>query len=176
MRRDAGRADRTAPGAPAGRRDRDDIVSPGTGPLQEVRHALKAETFDVDLPLDQANPDDFDAAQLPGGALNADARRSTRRAQGFVRWIDATNRPIVVICHGAWLLASAGLVNGRNLTRYPTIQDDLRNAQAHWLDLEVVRDRNWVSSRQPGGLPAFNRAILTPFAGHRAPRRPARAA
>lgn len=133
-----------------------------------MRHDVKADTFKVDMSLDQASPDDFDAVLLPGGALNADALRINRKAQDFVRRIDETDRPIAVICHGPWLLVSAGLVNGRTITSYHTIQDDMRNAGARWLDLAPVRDRNWVSARSPRDLPAFNQAMIDLFAEYKA--------
>jgi len=79
-------------------------------------------------------------------------------------------KPIAVICHGPWLLVSAGLVSGRKMTSYHTIQDDLRNAGADWRDVEVLRDRNWVSSRKPADLPAFNREMLALFSQHLAGR------
>jgi protease I len=101
---------------------------------------------------------------LPGGALNADALRVEKEAQEFVREIDRAKKPIAVICHGPWLLVSAGLVKGRTLTSYHTIQDDIRNAGGNWKDQEVVRDANWVSSRQPSDIPAFNREMLALFA------------
>jgi len=151
------------------------LISPHAGQVHGMHHDVKADAFDVDLTLDQANPDDFDAVMLPGGVLNADALRMVPKAQQFVRRIDETDKPIAVICHGPWLLVSSGLVNGRTLTSYYTIQDDVRNAGGRWLDLEVVRDRNWVSSRSPRDLPAFNREMVALFEEHRirAPRRAA---
>ncbi|MBI2955158.1 MAG: type 1 glutamine amidotransferase [Chloroflexi bacterium] len=140
------------------------LISPRQGEVHGVRHDVKMDTFKVDMQLDQANPDHFDALVLPGGALNADALRINRKAQDFVRRIDATDRPIAVICHGPWLLVSAGLVNGRNIASYHTIQDDIRNAGGRWLDLAPVRDRNWVSARSPQDLPAFNREMIALFA------------
>src|SRR5207248_11061348 len=92
------------------------------------------------------NPNDFDAVLLPGGALNADAIRMNPKAQDFVKQIDGSGRPIAVICHAPWLLVSAGLVKGRTMTSYHTIQDDIRNAGGNWVDQEMVRDRNWISS------------------------------
>ena len=83
----------------------------------------------------------------------------TERAQRFVQAIDRAGKPIAVICHGGWLLISAGLVKGHTITTWPTLQDDMRNAGAQWVDRECVRDRNWVSSRKPDDLPAFNREI-----------------
>jgi protease I len=97
---------------------------------------------------------------LPGGALNADALRMEQAARQFVREIDREGKPIAFICHAPWLLISAELTRGRKLTSYHTIQDDLRNAGAQWSDQEVVRDRNWVSSRQPSDLAAFNRETI----------------
>jgi protease I len=144
------------------------LIAPKSGKLQAMKHDLKADYFDVDLTFDKANPNDFDAVMLPGGALNADALRADQRAQEFVRRIDEAGKPIAVICHGSWLLVSAGLTNGRTLTSYYTIQDDIRNSGGQWVDREVVRDRNWVSSRQPSDLPAFNREMIALFGAKRA--------
>lgn len=146
------------------------VIAPTTGKIQAMRHDEKSIQVDVDVPLTQANPRDFDAVLLPGGALNADVLRVTPAAQEFVRRVDAAGKPIAVICHGPWLLVSAGLVRGRRLTSYHTIQDDLRNAGAQWEDRAAVRDRNWVSSRQPSDLSDFNREMIALFAEQRAPR------
>ena len=143
------------------------IIAPKTGQVQGMNHDEKADLFDVDLLLKDTNPEDFDALMLPGGVINADQLRIVLKAQEFARKIDQAGKPIAVICHGPWLLVSAGLVCGRRMTSYHTIQDDLRNAGAQWEDLEVVRDRNWVSSRQPADIPAFNREMVTLFAEHR---------
>ena len=144
------------------------LIAPKSGKLQAMKHDVKADYFDVDLTLDKANPNEFDAVMLPGGALNADALRADQRAQEFIRQIDEAEKPIAVICHGSWLLVSAGLTKGRTLTSYHTIQDDIRNSGGHWVDQEVVRDRNWVSSRQPSDLPAFNREMIALFDAKRA--------
>lgn len=136
---------------------------PKNGQVVGFNHDTKADTFRVDLPLEQANPADFDAVLLPGGALNADKLRVDQRAQDFVRQIDQAGKPIAVICHAPWLLVSADLVRGRKLTSYHTIQDDVRNAGGQWEDSHVVQDRNWVSSRQPDDIPAFNQAMLNLF-------------
>jgi deglycase len=140
------------------------IVSPKPGTVQGMNHDQKADQFPVDLVLDQVDPSQFDALLLPGGALNADFLRMDRNAQGLVRSLDHDGKPIAVICHAPWLLVSAGLVRGRTLTSYHTIQDDIRNAGGTWQDREVVQDRNWVTSRQPGDIPAFNRATIDLFA------------
>jgi protease I len=97
--------------------------------------------------------------------MNADTLRMSEEARRFVREADRAEKPIAVICHAPWLLASAGLVKGRTMTSYRTIQDDLRNAGADWKDEEVVRDKNWVTSRQPSDIPAFNRAFAELLTG-----------
>ncbi|HUO60971.1 MAG TPA: type 1 glutamine amidotransferase domain-containing protein [Candidatus Acidoferrales bacterium] len=139
------------------------IIAPHSGEIQAVKHDTKTQKVKVDQTLEQADPDDFDAVLLPGGAMNADKIRMDENAQEFVRGIDDSGKPIAVICHGPWLLVSAGLVDGRHLTSYYTIQDDVRNAGADWSDEECVRDENWVSSRQPSDIPAFNREMIKLF-------------
>jgi protease I len=128
-----------------------------------VKHDQKKDTFKVDLPIDKVKADEFDAVLLPGGALNADSLRVNRKAQEFVREMDQAGKPIAVICHAPWLLVSAGLAKGRNLTSYHTIQDDMRNAGANWENREVIVDRNLVTSRQPSDIPAFNREMIRLF-------------
>ena len=144
------------------------LIAPQSGKLQAMKHDMKADYFDVDLVLERANPADFDAVMLPGGALNADALRVDQKAQEFIRQIDEAGKPIAVICHGSWLLVSTGLTKGRTLTSYHTIQDDIRNSGGQWVDREVVRDRNWISSRQPSDLPAFNREMIALFSAKKA--------
>jgi len=141
-----------------------EVVAPHAGKIQGFHHADKSQTVAVDHTLAEVKPDQYDAVVLPGGALNADALRVVSDAQIFVQRMQDAGKPIAVICHGPWLLISAGLVRGRKLTSYHTIQDDVRNAGGHWIDQEVVRDDNWVSSRQPSDLPAFNKAMLELFA------------
>ncbi len=140
------------------------LLSPKLDRIQSMQHDEKGEIFNVDEGLNEANPEDFDAVLLPGGALNADHLRVSKQAQEFVKKMDIAEKPIAVICHGPWLLVSAGLVKGRTLTSYHTIQDDIRNAGGIWEDKEVIRDQNWVSSRQPSDIPAFNRAMGELFA------------
>lgn len=143
------------------------IISPTAGQITAMNHDQKADTFKVDLTLDQANPNDFEALMLPGGALNADKLRMEPKAREFVQQIDKTGRPMAVICHAGWLLVSAGCVKGRTLTSYYTIQDDIRNAGGNWVDQEMVRDHNLVTSRSPKDLPAFNSAMVALFAEHK---------
>jgi protease I len=141
------------------------ILSPKAGEIQGVRHDIdKTIKVKVDRPLQGASAEEFDAVHLPGGALNADAMRMVPEVQAFLRAMQEAGKPIAVICHAPWELVSAGLVRGRTLTSYHTLQDDIRNAGGHWVDREVVEDGNWVSSRQPADLPAFNRAMLRLFA------------
>ena len=137
------------------------VIAPKSGKIQGFKHHDKADSIPVDMELAQANASDFDAVLLPGGVINADALRVEKKAQEFVRNIEQQSKPIAVICHGGWLLASAGLVKGRKITSWPTLQDDLRNAGALWEDREVIRDRNLVSSRKPDDIPAFNREFLS---------------
>jgi protease I len=136
------------------------VIAPKAGKIQGMKHDEKADSVDVNLTLDVADPDDFDAVLLPGGALNADALRVEPKAQEFVRAMDRQKKPIAMICHAPWLLVSAGLVKDRTLTSYHTIQDDIRNAGGKWMDVTVAKDRNWVSSRQPDDIPAFNEAMI----------------
>jgi protease I len=140
------------------------VIAPESGEIYGMKHHDKAGKTKVDMTLQQANAENFDAVVLPGGALNADALRDFREAQEFVRKIDEEKKPIAVICHGPWLLVSAGLVKGRKLTSWPTVSDDIRNAGGLWEDKEVLRDGNWVSSRKPDDIPAFNREMIAAFA------------
>jgi protease I len=142
------------------------VISPKQGEIQGVQHDKKDQKVRVDMSLDQADAANFDAVMLPGGAMNADAIRMEQKAQQFVQNIERANKPIAVICHGSWLLASAGLVRGRKMTSYYTIQDDLKNAGAEWHDEKVVRDKNWVSSRKPDDIPAFNREMIAVFSDY----------
>jgi protease I len=144
------------------------IIAPKAGKIYSMKHHDKTSQFDVDTTLDQADPGKFDAVLLPGGALSADTLRVHPRAQQFVRSLDEQGKPIAVICHGPWLLISADLVRGRTLTSYHTIHDDIRNAGGKWQDEEVVREKNWVSSRQPSDIPAFNAAMIDLFAENQA--------
>ena len=140
------------------------VIAPESGEIQAVQHDKKTQKVKVDMTLNEARPEDFDAVLIPGGAMNADALRMESKAQAFVKNIDRAGKPIAVICHGPWLLVSAGLVSGRHMTSYKTIQDDLKNAGANWVDEVSVRDRNWVSSRQPTDIPEFNRNMIELFA------------
>jgi protease I len=136
------------------------IVAEKAGRVQGFHHDSKADFFKVDLTLDAADHADFDAVLLPGGVMNSDHIRTLPQAQRFVQGMQQAGKPIAVICHGAWLLVSAGLVKGRTLTSWPSLQDDIRNAGGKWQDQQVVIDRNWISSRKPDDIPAFNKAMV----------------
>lgn len=136
------------------------IISLKSGKVQGFNHHDKADQFSVDLTFDKANPDDFDAVLLPGGVINGDQLRIIPDAQRFVQKVDEAGKPVFVICHGGWLLVSAGLVEGRVMTSWPTLRDDIRNAGGTWIDEEAVVDGNWVSSRKPDDIPAFNRKLI----------------
>jgi deglycase len=140
------------------------ILSPKAGEIQGVRHDIdKTIKVPVDRTIKAASPEEFDAVHLPGGALNADAMRMVPEVQAFLRAMQGAGKPFAVICHAPWELVSAGLVRGRTLTGYHSIQDDVRNAGGNWVDREVVEDGNWVTSRQPSDIPAFNQAMLRLF-------------
>src|SRR5207237_839060 len=119
----------------------------------------------VDKTLDEANPQDYDAAVFPGGAVNSDQIRAEAKAKNFIRKIFDAGKPTAVICHAPWLLVSAGIAKGKRLTSFFTIQDDMRNAGANWTDEELVQDGNLITSRQPEDIPAFNRAIIQALSG-----------
>lgn len=141
------------------------VIAPHDGTIQGVHHHEDADEVAVDQTLDEADPDDFDAVLLPGGAMNADALRVNKKAQDFVKAMETAGKPLGVICHGPWLLIEADLVDGKKMTSYHTITTDLSNAGAEWEDSEVVVDGNWVSSRQPDDIPAFNREFIKLLAG-----------
>ena len=136
------------------------IVSPSEGTLQAMEGDWEhADTFDVDVPVAQASADDYDMLVLPGGTLNADALRLDEDAVALVKAFFAAGKPVAAICHAPWILAEADVARGRKLTSYISTRTDLINAGADWEDSEVVVDGNLITSRNPGDLDAFNRAI-----------------
>lgn len=128
--------------------------------VQGFNHADKADQFEVELNVGQANPRDFDALVLPGGVSNPDQLRLSADAIAFIRNFAKEDKPIAAICHGPWTLIDAGVAKARHLTSWPSLQQDLRNAGAEWTDEEVVIDGKLVTSRKPDDLPAFNNALL----------------
>ncbi|HEY5801901.1 MAG TPA: type 1 glutamine amidotransferase domain-containing protein [Burkholderiaceae bacterium] len=139
------------------------IISERHGSVQGMHHDKPGDAIPVDLIFDETDDQDFDAVLLPGGEVNSAHIRTIAAAQDFVRGMDEEGKPVAVICHGAWLLVSAGLVQGRTLTSWPSLQKDIENAGGIWVDRAVVDDRNWISSRKPDDIPAFNARIAEVF-------------
>jgi len=140
------------------------IVSPAGKQVKGWRHTDWGETFPVDLALDKADPRNFDALLLPGGVMNPDKLRANPQAVQFVRSFFDEGKPVAAICHGPWTLIDAGVVERRRVTSYHSIKADLKNADANWVDEEVVVDNGLVTSRQPSDIPAFNRKMIEEFA------------
>jgi protease I len=139
------------------------VISPKAGKLQAFHHHDKGNRIKVDVDLEHADPKQYDALLLPGGALNADALRGEPKVQSFVQEIDHAGKPMAVICHAPWLLVSAEVVKGRALTSWGSIQDDVKNAGGLWSDQPVLVDKNLVTSRGPDDLPQFNQAMIQLF-------------
>src|SRR5205823_10421350 len=139
------------------------IVSLKSGKVQGMNHMDKGDKFDVDLTLNEARPEEFDALMVPGGLYNPDVMRTNDRAMNFARYFFREGKPVAVICHGPQLLISADLVRGRRMTSWPAIRVDMRNAGARWVDEEVVVDNGLVSSRKPDDIPAFNNKMIEEF-------------
>jgi protease I len=140
------------------------IVSPESGKVKGWKMTNWGDEFSVDVPLKDAQANDFDALVLPGGVMNPDKLRRNEWALQFVRAFFESGKPIAAICHGPWTLIDAGVVEGRTLTSYASIQTDLKNAGATWVDKEVVVDKGLVTSRSPHDLPAFNRKMVEEIA------------
>jgi protease I len=136
------------------------IVSPAGEKVKGWQHKEWGDEFPVDLALDDADAEDFDALLLPGGVMNPDHLRMNPRAVEFVKKFFDAGKPIAAICHGPWTLIETGHVQGRTLTSYPSIQTDLMNAGAQWVDQEVVNENGLVTSRKPDDIPAFNREMI----------------
>jgi protease I len=139
------------------------LVSPEPGRVQAYQHLAKADAFPVDIALADARPEDYVALVLPGGVANGDLLRWQPGATDFARAFSAAGKPIAVICHGGWVLIDANLVAGRDITSWPSMRVDYRNAGADWTDQEVVvcnKGPTLISSRKPDDLPAFNRELL----------------
>lgn len=138
-----------------------DIIAPHSGEIKGVKHVDPGQSVHIDKTLDEADPADYDALLVPGGAVNADHLRMDQKARNFItKMMGELGRPTAVICHGPWLLASTGLARGKKLTSYFTIQDDMRNAGANWVDEEVVKDGNLITSRNPEDIPAFSQTLI----------------
>jgi len=141
-----------------------ELISIEEGEVQAWEHFDKGGSFKVDKTIEEAQPGDYDGLVLPGGVANPDQLRGDENVVSFIREFATSGKPIGVICHGPWTLIEAGVVEGRKMTSWPTLQTDLRNAGANWVDEEVVVDQGLVSSRKPDDLPAFNAKIVEEFA------------
>lgn len=136
------------------------IVSPESGSIKSWAGKDWGKSYDVDVTLDSAKESDYDALVLPGGVINPDQLRTNEKAIAFVRDFFKSKKPVAAICHGPQTLINAGVVEGRELTSYPSIKQDLINAGAKWVDKEVVVDQGFVTSRTPDDLPAFNKKLV----------------
>ena len=136
------------------------VVSLKEGEIKGWNHQEWGQLVKVDRTLDQANPSDFDALMLPGGVINPDHLRMEPKAVNFVREFVATGKPVAAICHGPWMLVESGAVKGKTVTSWPSLKTDIRNAGGNWVDQEVARDGQFITSRNPNDIPAFSRALI----------------
>jgi protease I len=136
------------------------LISPEDGEVQLFEHLDKANTQVVDITVSRARIDDYDALVLPGGVANPDRLRIDEGAVSFVRDFIATGKPVAAICHAPWTLIEAGVVRGKRLTSWPSLQTDIRNAGGEWVNEPAVVDGNLITSRKPDDIPAFNGALL----------------
>jgi protease I len=140
------------------------VVSPKSGSIKGWNLTNWGDDIKVDVALDSTSPDDFDALMLPGGVINPDTLRMNEDAVNFVRAFFEAGKPVASICHGPWMLVEADVVRGRNVTSWPSLRTDLRNAGANWTDSESVTDHGLVTSRKPDDIPAFSRKMIEEFA------------
>jgi protease I len=139
------------------------VVSPKAGRIRGWKFTDWGDEVRVDAPLDQAKPEDFDALLLPGGVMNPDSLRMAPKAVAFAKAFFDAGKPVATICHGPWTVLEAGAARGRQMTSWPSLKTDLKNAGADWVDKEVVVDQQLVTSRKPDDLPAFNREMIQLF-------------
>ncbi|BAY20024.1 intracellular protease, PfpI family protein (plasmid) [Anabaenopsis circularis NIES-21] len=147
------------------------IVSPKGDRVRAWNFTDWGDEFPVDVALDQAQSQDFDALLLPGGVINPDSLRIQAKAIAFIKSFFDAGKPVASICHGPWTIIETGAARGRRIAAWPSLKTDLRNAGAEWVDREVVVDGNLVTSRMPDDIPAFNREMIKLFshAGHAQP-------
>jgi protease I len=139
------------------------IVSPKSNTVRAWKFTNWGDEFKVDVALDQARPDDFDALLLPGGVMNPDILRTIPTAVAFAKAFFDAGKPVAAICHGPWTIIETGYARGRHIASWPSLKTDLRNAGAEWMDEPVVRDGNLVSSRKPDDIPQFNSQVIDLF-------------
>ncbi|MCJ2106415.1 type 1 glutamine amidotransferase [Methylobacterium sp. E-041] len=151
------------------------LVSPKDGRVKAWNFTDWGDTFPVDMPLDSARSEDFDALLLPGGVINPDMLRALPEAIAFVKAFFDARKPMASICHGPWTIIEADAARGPRLTSWPSLMTDLKNAGAEWVDQEVVVDQGFVTSRKPDDIPAFHPEVIRLFASARGPSRQAAA-
>jgi protease I len=139
------------------------IISPKRDVVRGWNFTDWGDNFAVDVPLDQARPEDFDALLLPGGVINPDRLRIEPKAVEFVKSFFSADKPVAAICHGPWTVIEAQAARGKRIAAWPSLKTDLTNAGAQWIDQEVVVDGKLVSSRKPDDIPAFNREMINVF-------------
>lgn len=140
------------------------LVSPADGSVRAWQHDHWGDQLAVDVPLSQASADDFDALLIPGGVMSPDKLRMNDKAVDLVRAFFQQTKPVAAICHGPWMLVEANVVKGREVTSWPSLETDMENAGAKWVDREVVVDQGLVTSRKPDDIPAFNDKMIEEFA------------
>lgn len=151
-----------------------DVISPKagikSGKIKGWNMTDWGDSVKVDVELSEAKGDNYDALLLPGGVMNPDKLRTDPQAIAFVKSFFAANKPVAAICHAPWTLIEADIVRGRTLTSWPSLQTDLRNAGAKWVDEEVAEDNGIITSRKPDDIPAFNKRMIELFSksSHRA--------
>ena len=145
------------------------IVSPKDGTVRSWRFTDWGQDFPVDVRLDEAKPDDFDALLLPGGVISPDKLRTDENAMAFAATFFEDEKPVAAICHGPWTVIEAGYADGRRIASWPSLETDLLNAGAEWVDQPSVTDGNLTTSRKPDDIPQFNEAMIGLFARQRTP-------
>src|SRR5437763_255969 len=140
-----------------------ELISIKPGQIQGFNHFDPADKMKVDKTVEEVDASDYDALMIPGGVGNPDQLRGDENMVSFVREFFEQGKPVAAICHGPWVLVEAGVVKGRKLTSWPTLQTDIRNAGGEWVDEEVVVDHGLVTSRKPDDLPAFNAKLVEEF-------------
>ena len=146
------------------------LVSPKDGQVKAWNFTEWGDTFPVDVSLDGARPEDFDALLLPGGVINPDTLRAIPEAVAFAKAFFDAGKPVASICHGPWTIIEADAARGRRMTSWPSLRTDLENAGAEWVDQQVVVDQGLATSRKPDDVPAFNAAVIDLFARARSPQ------
>jgi protease I len=142
------------------------VIAPKAGKIKGWKHTDWGETVNVDKELSQADVHDYDALVLPGGVMNPDHLRMDPKAVDFVGQFVKSGKPVAAICHGSWTLMETGALRGKTVTSWPSLKTDLKNAGANWVDQEVARDGQFITSRKPEDIPAFTRAIIELVSGN----------